>query len=977
MDHLHHLEPKPFLSGQRLAGFFCLLWALSGCDSEPPQHLVDEGKLLLAQGDYETARLQFQNALQLDPKLAEAYFNLAIIEEQNQDWSRMLGDLLETVALAPGHLEAQLRLGQIYFAGGQYDKAAERADTVLQLEPEHQTATLLQASIWLAQGKTTAARRNIETVLAKDPFSANALGLQANLLVAEKQVDRALGVLQTGVAHHPNDRELRLFKIRLASERQRWDEAVADYRALITRFPGDTQLHSAFARLLVSAGRPLEAVNTLRAALRDYPEQSALILQLADLLEARDPAQTEQLLQDFVTRNPSQTEGQLRMADFFFKQRRFKEARAILEPLAHTNDTLAENLVATLKLAQVALAENDLAEVARLAERVLVQDPQQSDALLLRAGMRLHKRDAAGAIADLRVVLRDRPDSAQALLLLAQSSVLQAQTDMAESYWRKVLAMAPANMAALLPLTQALLKRGNYAGAEEHLLRAIDHAADDAAAPLELLIQTRLIKRDWPGVEAALKEMRSQPSGELPARYWAANLAETKGETAQAIRRYQELLAIQPSHPQALTELQKLFAASGRSGEWLAYLQRLIAKTPTALPVVNQLVLAHTAGQRWPEAEQWLLKAIALQPGDSTLRLNLVDVVEKQSDERAETLLKSWVSASADRPEYKIRLADHYTKRGRHDDAIPWLQQAYSESQPNAALVAGLKLAQAYQQIGALSKAESVLQELLTRRPDHLAALNALTAQLSTQGKSDKALPFIARAEQASPHQPQILELKIQANLGHQNWPNAQNAIAELAKLPHAELSAKMWEAHLAIAQDNPSSAVRTINEVLREHPNQQGLYTVLADAHLRNQDVEKAIAAYEQLLRKFPNNDQAANNLAELLVSHPASSQERLGKALALVERFKGSPRPELLDTYAWVHLQAGEVEKSVEALETAVQAGTQIAAIHYHLGEAYRKTGAIDKAITELETALALANQHGDDWLIEPVNGLLNQLR
>ncbi len=82
----------------------CLIAMLTACAEEDPQQYIQEGKALLDKGDMEGAQLQFKNALQVNPKLAEAYYGLALIAEKKQDFLAMGKNLLEVVALDPNHV---------------------------------------------------------------------------------------------------------------------------------------------------------------------------------------------------------------------------------------------------------------------------------------------------------------------------------------------------------------------------------------------------------------------------------------------------------------------------------------------------------------------------------------------------------------------------------------------------------------------------------------------------------------------------------------------------------------------------------------------------------------------------------------------------------------------------------------------------------------------------------------------------------
>ena len=81
----------------------------------------------------------------------------------------------------------------------------------------------------------------------------------------------------------------------------------------------------------------------------------------------------------------------------------------------------------------------------------------------------------------------------------------------------------------------------------------------------------------------------------------------------------------------------------------------------------------------------------------------------------------------------------------------------------------------------------------------------------------------------------------------------------------------------------------------------------------------DDAIAVYEGMLERDPNNLVAANNLAMLLANNrtDAASLERAEK---LTEQFAKTDNPAFLDTYGWVLYKRGRYAEAVAVLEKAV---------------------------------------------------------
>ncbi len=76
---------------------------------------VHEGIELYDKGDYVRARLQFKNALQIDPKYAPAFLWSAKTELKLENYRGAFGSLQQALELDPKLVEAQILVGRILF----------------------------------------------------------------------------------------------------------------------------------------------------------------------------------------------------------------------------------------------------------------------------------------------------------------------------------------------------------------------------------------------------------------------------------------------------------------------------------------------------------------------------------------------------------------------------------------------------------------------------------------------------------------------------------------------------------------------------------------------------------------------------------------------------------------------------------------------------------------------------------------------
>lgn len=132
----------------------------------------------------------------------------------------------------------------------------------------------------------------------------------------------------------------------------------------------------------------------------------------------------------------------------------------------------------------------------------------------------------------------------------------------AEALYRRALEGPVASPAPWLGLAMVLHERGDAAGAEQVLLRGLDHVTQDLDLHKQIIrLQLDGKRRDeaFPRVLAALRE---HPR-DRDLLHWAAVLSEQAGQREQALAAAQALRRHHPDDPQSYVDLGVLLARSG------------------------------------------------------------------------------------------------------------------------------------------------------------------------------------------------------------------------------------------------------------------------------------------------------------------------------------------------------------------------------------------------------------------------------
>ena len=113
-----------------------LLVACGDAEEQKAKYL-ERGKTYFAEENFEKARVEFKNVLQIDPKNIEARYMLAQIHEEKRNFRAAFKNYLRVVEEDPAHVDARIHLGRLYLLGDELKRAMEAADAALDLQPDN------------------------------------------------------------------------------------------------------------------------------------------------------------------------------------------------------------------------------------------------------------------------------------------------------------------------------------------------------------------------------------------------------------------------------------------------------------------------------------------------------------------------------------------------------------------------------------------------------------------------------------------------------------------------------------------------------------------------------------------------------------------------------------------------------------------------------------------------------------------------
>lgn len=752
-----------------------------GDATEKAQHYLDSGKEFYSKGNYDKAKVEFKNALQINNKLSDAYFHLALMDEKKQNWKGMFDNLSQVVKLSPDHAEGHRKLGQLLLLSGQTDKAAAEAETLLKLTPDSADAFVLKATVLLRQGDRKAALEAADKALALAPGNTDAISLKAVTYMESEDFAKALAIVEDALKTKADDLALNLLKLQIDTKLNKPEAVVADYQTLIKSYPDNLDFQYALAKYYDETGNEADARSILQRVIDEHSDDVKPKLVMVDFLNKKSPDEAVTLLQGYIAQQPDNAGYYLPFAKLLISQNKWSEAKESLNWLIDNRPEDKESQAAKVLLAKIAVNDKDNDAALKLVDEVLAVNAGDYEALLLRARIKLLNGSNDQAVSDLRGVLRDYPKSDEALVLLANAYAKQDAHALANENFRKALEINPANFAAVMPVVAQMIKSKDIMRADEILQKALAVQPDHAGA-LQALAQVRLLKKDWLGTQKVADLISTKPQGEGFSKYLGGKVSEGQGLYEDAIAKYKDALAVSPGLSDALMGLMRSHEALKQRKEMFAYLDKFIKANPdNTYPLI--------------------LKSQLL-------------VLDKRRDEALGVLsgaIDKWPKVA----EFYQVMAGIHTANQDRDKAIAICKKGLENDPDNVSL--RVLLANIYEQNKDYDKALETYETLISKNPNVEVAVNNLVSLLldhyKTKENIERAVKLAARFEKSE--QPYFHDTYGWALLNSERNDEALKVFKDVvAKMPEVAV----FKYHLGLAyhkKNNSAAAIAELEQAL------------------------------------------------------------------------------------------------------------------------------------------------------------------
>jgi len=434
--------------------------ALTGC-SRGPASYVAKGNKYFDQGKYDDALLQYRNAINKDPRYAEAYYRMALVELRQSHFQTAYGLLKRTTELNPGFRQAAIQFGDLGW--------------FVYRQQSHPPTEIYNDLSQLSQ-----------RLLASNPKDFDGLRFKAYIAIADKRADDALGLLKTADSMRPFDSEVVMPMAQVSIEKGDPAGGESLLRQMIEKEPSYGLAYDYLYGLYMREKRVPEAEAVLRLRVQKNPKLTIAMIQLADhYANQNNTAAMNATLQQLRDARASMSGARMGLGDFYTAHKYYDQA---LQQFQQAIQEDPRNEIAyRKKIVTVLIFQGKRDQAESNLDEILKRVPTDPDALRVKASFDLIARQQ-GRISDAVNIYKgltaQRPNDADLRFYYARALFASGDTRAARAELSAAIQRNPTSITPKLALAGLSLNQGQYTDAFQLANAVLDQIPKNETARL-------------------------------------------------------------------------------------------------------------------------------------------------------------------------------------------------------------------------------------------------------------------------------------------------------------------------------------------------------------------------------------------------------------------------------------------------------------------------------------------------------------
>ncbi len=620
---------------------------------------------------YDLAERYYRRAVQLNPRFAEAWDNLARVLQAQKKWKEASEAGRRYLQLAPPSQKAQAHhiLGVSLFNLGKIKEAEEELRKAYTLAPQDPQIALNLGVTYLRLNQLKSAEPIFQQLLKSPHPPESVYSSLAYIYQQTQQMDKAIQMYQEALSKNPKDLNLREGLARAYWQANRLKEAIQEYQNLLKEKPKSDEYHQMLAFLYDLNHQPEEAEKAYREWAQQTPSAYRDFVNYLRNRNKREEAM--KAIEEWKKAVPTSAEPYLTLGSFLRADKKYAEAREAYEKAKSLDP---KSPAPYLGIAEAYQEENKIAEAIQELAKGIATLPDQINLRTRLASLYEQEKQYSSAREQYQKAIPFAKSKEERLYLagnIPRLFALENRYGEAVQEYRKLLAQNPQNPALRRQLAGVLQKQGKLEEAFQEIRQILrDHPGHpETYSALSDAVNWAQVHKEYDKVIALLLEGVQKNPEDRGLLYHLTNALVSREQNRA-----------QPSTGSPLVK-----------DEGLALYKRLLSQHPKS------------------EALWWELSTYAY-------RRNL-------PEERLKAL-QELVKLKPDNPAYHQSLAIAYTNLGKHQEALEEYRKV-AQLRPKSAYYR-VELARAYERLGKKEEAIREYQTALQIDPENITAKSAL-----------------------------------------------------------------------------------------------------------------------------------------------------------------------------------------------------------------------------------------------------------
>ena len=668
----------------------------------------------MKKGQYGDAAVEFRNALRLESRFVDAYYQLAQASLAQHDWSAANASLEKAILLDANRLDARLDHGRLYLAARDFRQAEADADFIISKEPNDVAAHQLLGAAFIGQKEPENALAEFTKVTELGPSDASAY---VNLALVEISLGDSV-------------------------------KAEQNFKKAVSVDPKSIQANTDLANFYRLSKRQPEAELVLQDAIAKNPVGTPLYLDLAAMLAGqgrKDDA--EAVLEKLRTQVPKSADVAQAIGNFYFER---KDTNRALVEYRRGLSISPNNLEIKKRMQDLYLTSGQTQPAADLDQELMKDAPKDTIVRINHGRLLMAQGNPQNAIVFLQKVVADAADSAQAHYYLAMAYWQNSDTGQARSALMDALKASQGLPIALDALGRLSLAQGNAADAQTYAEELTQKLPFDPS--YRILLAEALVRqgRLGPAEKEILNAKQLAPNDPM-VHLSLAQIYNAQKKWPEAQKEYETALQLDPHNTSLLGQYSDYLILRKQSNLALDRVREFVTSNPDDANGHVILGAVYYNSKNYSSAQVEFERAIQLNPNHAQAYLRLGKVFEEEG--QTDLVIAPYQKALDLQPRsapLATMVGNLYLKKGDLETARKYFAQAL-DADPNFA-VALANTAWVYAQEGKnLDVALGMAQKAKSLMPELPSITDTLAWVMYKRGDYTGGIPLLRECIQKSP----------------------------------------------------------------------------------------------------------------------------------------------------------------------------------------------------------------------------------